>query len=330
MILKNILQLYLKKIQLFLTVTLLLLSTICCAQKTIETWYDENWQDTHEQLARYYSHLEHTDSGWYRKDMYVSAKKWQMLGLYEDKECTQRNGVFRFFYPNGSLKSFGAYEHNIKKGLHLEFFADGSLKDSAFYVDGHIKGEGYGWYKNGNPEYKLTYDENGNGVYTDWFDNGQPSSAGRYKNFSKKNGRWQFFHKNGKVSAVELYDMGEIKASQYFKDDGSPEEDTSNITRPVAFPGGTKAWSKYINSALYFPSNLDIKNGYHAVLVVTATIDETGKITDVEVDLPLHPQMDKIAVQALLKSPLWIPAKQHNRNVVSKFSQSVSFERSYE
>jgi antitoxin component YwqK of YwqJK toxin-antitoxin module len=313
-----------------LTTTLLLLSIICHAQKTIETWYDENWQDTHEQLARYYSHLEHTDSGWYRKDMYVSARKWQMLGLYEDKECTQRNGVFRFFYPDGSLKSYGVYEHNKKKGLCLEFYADGTIKDSAYYVNGHIKDEAAGWYKNGNPEYKVTYDDNGNGVYTNWFDNGQPSSAGRYKNFDKKNGRWQFFHKNGKVSAVELYDTGEMKASQYFKDDGSPEEDTGTINQSVSFPGGKKAWSKYLNSALYFPSNLDIKNGYHAVLVVTATIDETGKITDVEVDLPLHPQMDKIAVQALLKSPLWIPEKQHNRNVVSKYSQSVSFERSYE
>lgn len=320
----------LPKKHLLLATALSLLSIFCYAQKTIETWYDENWAETHEQLGRYYSHLEHTDSGWYRKDMYISARKWQMLGLYEDKECTQRNGVFYFFYPSGKLKSYGAYEHNKKKGPHFEYFADGSLKDSAFYENNHVKGAAAGWYKNGYPEYKLTYDENGNGVYMNWFDDGQPSSSGWYKNFGQRNGRWQFFHKNGKVSAVELYDMGEIKASQYFNEEGSPENDTSKINQPLTFPGGKKAWSKYIHSQLYFPSNLDIKTGYHVALVVTATIDEKGKVIDVEVDLPIHPQMDKIAVEALMKSPLWLPEKQHNRKVVSTFSQSVSFERSYE
>lgn len=314
----------------FLAAVLSFISVITYGQKTIETWYDENWKETHEQHARYYSHLDNTDSGWYRRDMFVSTRKWQMIGLYEDKECTKRNGVFYFFYPSGNLKSYGAYEHNKRKGLHLEYYADGALKDSSFYEDDHIKGEAAGWYKNGNPEYQLTYDDNGNGVYMNWFENGQPSSSGRYKDFGKRNGRWHFFHKKGKISAVELYDNGEIKGSQYFNEDGSPEYDTSKIYQPLTFPGGKNAWSKYMRSKLYFPSNLDIKNGYHVVLVVTATIDETGKVIDVEVDLPLHPQMDKIAVTALLNSPLWLPEKQHNRNVVSKFSQSVSFERSYD
>ncbi len=315
--------------RLFLITVLVLTGIVANAQKTIETWYDENWEETVDQYGRYYSHMEHTDSGWYRKDMYVSTRKWQMLGLYEDKECTQRNGVFRFFYPNGNLKSYGAYIHNVKNGLQMEFFADGSLKDSAYYEDGHVKGKAAGWYKNGNAEYTLTYDDNGNGVYTSWFDNGQPSSAGRYKEYGKMHGRWQFFHKNGKISAVELYDMGSRKDSQYFTETGSPETDTNTIQRSLTFPGGKKAWSKYFNSSIYFPSNLDFKNGYHAVLVVTANIDETGKVTDVEVDLPLHPTMDKIAIEAFLRSPVWIPAKEHNRNIASKFSQTVSFERNY-
>lgn len=318
------------KLKYYLISVMLLFSCISYAQKTIETWYDENWEETHVQLARYYSHREHTDSGWYRKDMFVSTQKWQMVGLYEDKECNQKNGVFRFYYPDGKLKSFGAYKHDKNNGLHLEFFNDGSLKDSVFYVDGTARGISSGWYRNGNQEYALTVDDNGNGVYTSWFDNGQPSSAGKYRNYNQRNGRWQFFHKNGKVSAIELYDMGVIKGNQYFDDDGSPTEDTSKITRLAQFPGGNKAWSKFISSNLYFPAHLDIRNGYRAVLLVTATINEEGKMTDIEVDLPLHPQLDKIAVDALKKSPLWLPAKSHNRNIASRFSQSVSFERSYD
>lgn len=300
------------------------------AQKTIETWYNEKWEETHVQLARYYSHMDNTDSGWLRKDMYISTKQWQMVGLYEDKACTQKNGVFRFYYPNGSIKSYGAYDHNKKKALHVDFFNDGSVKDSAFYAEGHKTGTSAGWYQNGNPEYALTLDENGNGTYTSWFDNGQPSAAGRYKNFTQKNGRWQFFHKTGKVSAVELYDSGVLRSSQFFTEEGSPETDTSHIVQSYSFPGGNKAWSKFISDNLYFPSNLDIKNGYRAVLLISATINEEGKVVDIEVDLPLHPQLDKIAIAALQKSPKWNPAKEHNRRIPARFTQIVSFERSYE
>lgn len=169
-----------------LLVVVFILCKSSYAQKTVENWYDENWVASDAKLARYYSHLDNTDSGWFRKDMYVSTMKWQMTGLYEDKDCKQKNGIFRWYYPDGSLKSFGAYEHNKKKGLHLEFFADGSLKDSAFYADGKLRGVSSGWYKNGNQEYSYSLDENGNGVYTSWFDNGLPSSAGRYKDFVQK------------------------------------------------------------------------------------------------------------------------------------------------
>ena len=91
----------------YLMLGLLIISSVSHAQKTIETWYDENWEETHVQLARYYSHRENTDSGWYRKDMFVSTQKWQMVGLYEDKECNIKNGIFRFYYPDGNLKSLG-------------------------------------------------------------------------------------------------------------------------------------------------------------------------------------------------------------------------------
>ena len=317
------------RVRFALLIVALFISGFINAQKTIESWYDENWEGTHVQLARYFSHMDNTDSGWYRKDMYVSTKQWQMIGLYEDKECKIRNGVFRWYFPNGKLKMLEKYIHNKKVGLHLEFYSDGSLKDSATYIDGHLMGTSQGWYKNGNQEYTLTLDETGKGVYTSWFDNGNPSSAGRYKNFNLKNGRWQYFHKNGKVSAVVLYDADNITNSQYFNEEGSIEDDTTQIFRTVQFPGGKKAWSKFMSDNLFFPSNLEIVNGYRAVLFVTATVTEDGKLTDIEVSLPLHPQFDKIAVEALKKSPQWIPAKEYNRKVASRLTQSVSYERSY-
>jgi antitoxin component YwqK of YwqJK toxin-antitoxin module len=315
----------------YLLLILFFLAGGVSAQKTVETWYDANWEETpNVQTASYYSLNEHTDSGWFRKDIYLSTKKYQMLGLFEDKENKIRNGVFRFFYPDGKLKSIGKFSHGQKEGLHLSFFEDGSLKDSAFYTEGHLNGRSAGWYSNGNQEYEINFDGNGNGVYTAWFENGSPSAAGRYKNFGQKNGRWQFFHDNGKISAVELYVADSISAAQYFNEDGSPATDTSQISSNAVFPGGQKAWTKFINNHLYFPSNLDFSKGHTAAVVVIAHIDASGKIVRVEKELPLHPDMDKIAVNALMASPAWSPAKNHNRRVASTFRYVVTFSRSYQ
>ena len=59
-----------------------------------------------------------------------------------------------------------------------------------------------------------SFDDDGNGTYVAWFDNGLPSEAGKYKDF-KKFGKWIYYHKNGKPSSVELYD-DTLKSFQYY------------------------------------------------------------------------------------------------------------------
>lgn len=295
------------------------------AQKSIESWYNEKWERTGSLNARYYSLLSRTDSGWLRKDIYVSTRQWQMIGLFEDQGETIKNGVFQWFYPDGKLKSTGNYSQNKRTGLFLEFYSDGSLKDSSYYVAGNLQGVSAGWHRNGQSSYVFTVDELGKGVYTNWFSDGQPSSAGRYIDYNKKHGRWQYFHKNGKVSAIKLYDSGIVKANQFFTEEGSPITDSPEADRNAEFPGGDLAWRKYISSNLYFPAHLDIKHGSLVALVVSFNINEEGKIENIEVDLPVHPQMDKIAVDAIKRSPLWKPAISQNRRVSSNFIQTVSF-----
>src|SRR5947199_7863837 len=100
-------------------------------------------------------------------------------------------------------------------------------------------------------------DPNGNGVYVSWFDNGSPSSAGRYVEFNKQQGKWRYFHKNGKLSSLEIYDHGVLKDKNYFDEDGNPITDTTSSDRNVQFAGGEKAWHKYLSQNLYFPSGYE-------------------------------------------------------------------------
>ena len=63
-------------------------------------------------------------------------------------------------------------------------------------------------------------DDKRSGVEVSWFDNGQPSSAGKFSEF-KQHGQWQYFHKNGQISSIEIYDHDSLKNKQYFDENGN-------------------------------------------------------------------------------------------------------------
>ncbi len=304
--------------------------TTAYSQKKTERYYDYKWRPCMIEDARFYSNVKNTDTGWYRTDVFINLKKIQMAGLYEDQENTISNGTFYWFYSIGIIKSVGRYVHNKKEGVWLNYFQDRSLKDSLNYKDGNLTGISLGWYSNGYPRDSLNVDAKGNGVFVSWFDNGNPSSAGKYIEFNKQQGTWQYFHKNGKLSSVEVFDHNILKDKHYFDENGSAITDTTSRDRDAYFAGGSKAWSKYMSKNLHFPSNYEIQNNHQIINVVTGTITDEGKVIDVEDNVPVSDVFDKLALDALKKSPNWIPAVSHNRKVYDTFSQSVNFSQSYD
>lgn len=299
------------------------------SQKNVETFYDYKWRKCMLEDARFYSIEKNTDSGWYRNDFFINLKKLQMAGLYEDKENTIANGTFYWYYPDGTLKSVGRYVHNKKDGVWLNYYQDRSLKDSLNYKDGNLAGISLGWYSNGYVRDSLNIDQDGNGVNVSWFDNGNPSSAGKYINFNKQHGTWQYFHKNGNPSSIEIYEHNILKDKHYFDESGKPMSDTTSRDSEAHFGANDKAWSKYFSNNIHFPSNHEIQNNYQIINVVTGTITNEGKVIDLEVSVPVSPAFDKILIDALKKSPSWIPAISHNRKVYDTFSQSVNFSQGY-
>jgi hypothetical protein len=304
-------------------------SAITYSQKKIEIYYDYQWKKCQPVDARFYSIALNTDTGWYEVNYYINLKKLQRVGLFEDKECLIRNGTFYWFYPDGTLKSTGTYVHNKKNGVWMNYFPDKSVKDSLNYIDGNLTGVSLGWYNNGSSRDSSNLDTKGNGVYVSWFDNGNPSSAGKYIEFDKQQGKWQYFHKNGKLSSLETYDHNILLDKNYFDDKGNPMSDTSGVDLPTQFNGGDKAWGKYMSRNLHFPNAYEIENNSQAMVVVIATVNEEGKVIDVELSVPLFSVFDKIALDAVKNSPAWQPAESHNRKVYGSFTQTVCFSQGY-
>ena len=222
----------------------MLFSFFSFSQKKIEHYYNFYGRECPVDDARFYSLEVKTDSGWYKTDYYVSTKKLQEVGLYEDQEDLTPNGTFYWFYPTGDIETSGTYVDGKKSGIWLKYYPGKIVKDSLNYEDGHPIGISLGWYKDGSGKDSLNVDANGNAVYVSWFDNGTPSSAGRYVDFNKQQGKWQYFHKNGKISSLEIYDHDKLVDKNYFDEEGSSMSDTTSTDREPQFPGGEKAWEQ--------------------------------------------------------------------------------------
>lgn len=307
-----------------LSVLLIGFSSNLYAQK-IEKFFDYQWNPCEANMARFYAVIEQTDSGWLRQDYFLAEKRLQMKGLYKDSACKISNGYFYFFHAHGILESRGPYNDNKKDGLWLGYHPNGFMSDSTVYDSGKRTGISLQWYNNGFLSDSTVYKADGTAISVSWFDDGTVSSAGRLNFLQSYHGKWQFFHRNGKLSATEIYDNGKLVDRKYFAEDSSPITDTADNSSKAVFPGGIPAWTKFLEKKLYFPNNYQIVNGDKAVVVVVFTVDENGDVKDVKLQTPFHPAFDDIAVSIIKKSPKWLPAISHNRKVPYKHTQTINF-----
>jgi hypothetical protein len=294
-------------------------------QKT-EKYFDYQWHETDAGHARFLSIVEKTDSGWHRKDYFLRSLTLQMEGLYADSACKAPSGYFRYFHPTRVLEAVGTYRNGRKQGPWLSYHGNGYLSDSTVYDNGDPVGTRTGWYSSGYMRDSASYNPDGSGLHVAWFENGNPSFAGRYAPGYKKFGKWKYFYKAGGLSATEVYDaQGRQVDKTFFDEKGAPQADTANDDRKAAFPGGLTAWTHYLDRTLYFPSQYNITNGDEATVVIVATIGEDGHVVDAAVQIPFYPAFDKIALDAVRRSPAWIPAMDHHRKVRSVIRQPVTF-----
>jgi hypothetical protein len=311
-------------------VLLLLATAGSLAQKNssvqkIEHYYTYQWHDTDAAHSRFYSVTVPTDSGWHRVDYYVHGPSLQMEGWYDDSACKIPNGKFTYVYPDRKIESRGYYLHGRKEGLWLRYHYNGTLADSTVFAEGRPIGTSLGYYPNGMSADSCVYRSDGSGVEVQWFSNGNPSSAGVLAPDFKKHGKWQFFHENGKLSALETYDHGQLVDRHYFDETGIALTDTTNHDRNPSFKGKEGAWTSYLNNHLYWPTAYKIANSDQAALVITYTIDENGSPKDSFVSTPFYPAFEKVAITAIRSAPKWQPAIDHNRRVEHQFRQPVIF-----
>ncbi len=306
------------------TVVLFIMAALPVSSQKITTYYDYKWQTCDASKARFFSTFEKTDSGWYRNDYFVNSMQLQMTALYKDSTCKIINGHAVYYYANGLMEAAGKRINNEYEGVYMRWHPNGMLADSANYHNGKFTDTRFLWYANGMMSDSMIKINDSITVNVSWFDNGNPSATGYYIK-SKKSGKWNYFHKNGKLAAVEMNENDKVTEVEYFNEDGSPLSDTSLATREGSFKGGLKKWKQYLLDKIYWPSNYKLVNSNTVTVVVSFIINEEGKVEGAYVSTPFNEIFDEIALDVINKSPLWLPTIDHNRKVKQHLRQPLTF-----
>src|ERR1700753_593310 len=96
-------------------ILLILVSTTAFSQVT-KKFYDYSWKESDIAHARFYSVMEHTDSGWHRMDFFLhEPSSLQMEGWYEDSNSKRGNGKFTYVFPNRTIYMTGNILHGKKE-----------------------------------------------------------------------------------------------------------------------------------------------------------------------------------------------------------------------
>ena len=288
-----------------------------------ETYYDAFWKPCDAAKAVYYGLVTKTDSGWLKEDYFISTKRLQMKALYEDSTCKRINGTCAWFYSNGQLSTYGQMRHNKQEGVCVRYHSNGMMADSGFYREGKQVGYRLGWHPNGMISDSTALINDSVSVRYGWFDNGTMSSGG-YMLRDEPYQKWKYYNLLGALTALVYYEKGKIVNKEYYNTDGTRLADTSD-TEATFSKGGMPGWRKYLQRSAVWPRGLRLVNTNRVTLLVSYTITQEGKVTDVELENPFHPEIDRVAINVIRDSPKWVAARQYNRNVKQRLRQPLTF-----
>lgn len=294
--------------------------------QTAEKFYNYQGWECKIAEAHYYSITQKIDSGYSHKDYFVRGGKLFNSLVCQDSLCKIKNGEVIRFHPNGKLETTGKYKLDKKDGVWLSYHYNGIKKDSAFYKNGQPIGNSLSWHPNGYLQDSICNYPNKGGVRVSWFDNGNPDCLGRFGTNNNKSGKWEYFHKNGKISAIEMYSDSKLIDSKFYDENGIAMS-SSTKDASAAFPKGDQAWINYLNNYInrFLPNGFDVVNAEKVTIVANFTIDENGKTENIYIVTPIGDEIDSLVIKAIQDAPLWIPATNHNRKVKQNNRQSLVF-----
>ena len=160
-----------------------------------------------------------------------------------------------------------------------------------------------------------------NGNFYAYRPNGTILYSGKYSN-NKKCENWKTYNDTGKVVFTQRYEDNVLVETVNLR-----EKDSSQIysnERNAEFPGGNKAWIKYIVKSLE-KSEARNKSEKGGKVIVNFMVGETGEVQEVFIAKSVEFVLDEDAIEIIRKSPKWIPAWQNGGAVNAYRRQPIVY-----
>lgn len=96
------------------------------------------------------------------------------------------------------------------------------------------------------------------------------------------------------------------------------------VEQQPSFPGGPGALNSWLRENVKYPAAA-IENRVQGRVIVQFIVECDGSISEIKVNRPVDPYIDKEALRVVSKMPKWIPGRQSGRPVRVRFFVPVTF-----
>ncbi|MBW4889611.1 energy transducer TonB [Mucilaginibacter sp. HMF5004] len=90
------------------------------------------------------------------------------------------------------------------------------------------------------------------------------------------------------------------------------------------FPGGTKAFYKYISKSITFPADVDPEQ-VQGIITLSMAIEKDGSLTDIKILKGLTETMDVETLRIMKASPRWKPGMQHGNPIRVRYTFNINY-----
>lgn len=163
----------------------------------------------------------------YKDDVLKSEMAFDLAGNVVVKvDTTSETFVDKDYFDNGVLRLEGGIRNGKRNGLWRYYNPNGILTGESTYLDGDLSGPQKTYYLNGGIHTEYYCDSNKtNGLYKEYYENGQLKAQSWYMN-DLQQGRYFNYYKNGKIQNTGYLENGKnVGTINYLYSNGNPDLD---------------------------------------------------------------------------------------------------------
>lgn len=120
----------------------------------------------------------------------------------------KRNGTWTEWAPAGWKQASGPYVRGERTGLWTTWYPSGQRQTEIYWIKGHRTGPYHGWYESGGIERTGNYQNDlAEGEWELWYEIGTPRAAGDMHN-GLRSGKWSYYSPTGSPEASGTFQDG--------------------------------------------------------------------------------------------------------------------------